>query len=619
MEDATDAPPDPLRRSTRIKRVPTHLIVNHVAVEGGKDILLNVLEDDDEIKIECDETDFPSLARRFIETEVEFAGIALAHPIDDPDAKDPRTIREAEASLYWTEWLGGIYEELGSLAAKNVYEEIAELPPGRKAVESKWVLHIKRDRDGLITRFKARLVAKGFTQIPGQDFNYTFAPVARWESIRLLLALAAELDMTLRQVDVKTAFLNGPLDEEIYMRKPSILGPGFWRLLRGLYGLKQAGRQWYLELHARLEALLFKRTESDWSMYRRVTETGTSLLTTSVDDMLIASTNNVESNAVVASLASQFEITDNGEPTLHLGCAIERDRANRIIRIHQTSYCESILRDFGFDKANPVATPMEPGQRFLPRPPGPYTLAETERVAEFPYGTILGKCMYLATCTRLDIAYTVRELARFVSNYGPMHITAVKHLLRYLRGTTSYGLQLGGSPPSGPQFIRALTDSDWGMDDATRKSVSGFIVMFGDSPVAWSSKQQGVVALSSCEAEYLATTHAAREVLWFRNLLAELEIPQIQPTTIFCDNQGTVACSHDPLAHSKMKHIAIREHFIRDCVMKRLIDVIHISNKDNTADLLTKPLHRILHHEWVNRLRLCASQGGVLTTDTAQP
>jgi hypothetical protein len=380
--------------------------------------------------------------------------------------------------------------------------------------------------------------------------------------------------------------------------------------LKGLYGLKQAGRQWYLELNSRLEAIGFTRTESDWSVYRRVQGTENSIITTSVDDMLIASSSMAESDAVVVALASQFEITDNGEPKLHLGCSIERNRANRTIRLDQKAYTESILRDFGYEKCNSVTTPMDPGTRLSPA-----TAEDAQKARDFPYTAVVGKCMYLATCTRPDIAYAVRELARFMANYGPSHVTAAKHLLRYLRGTTSYGITLGGSDTLHPLF-KALTDSDWGMGD-TRKSVSGFLIMMGDSPISWSSKQQAVVALSSCEAEYLATTHCARDVLWFRNLFAELGFAQTQPTSLFCDNQGTVACTHDPHAHSKMKHISIREHFIRDCVMKRLIDVIHISNRENIADLFTKPLHRVLHTRWIKMLRLDASQGGVLESDSA--
>jgi hypothetical protein len=172
---------------------------------------------------------------------------------------------------------------------------------------------------------------------------------------------------------------------------------------------------------------------------------------------------------------------------------------------------------------------MDPGARLSPA-----TAEEMQKAKDFPYTAVVGKCMYLATCSRPDIAYTVRELARFMASYGTAHVAAVKHLLRYLRGTTSYGITLGGSDTLHPLF-KALTDSDWGMGD-TRKSVSGFLIMMGDSPLSWSSKQQAVVALSSCEAEYLATTHCARDVLWFRNLFAELEFAQTQPTSLFCDN-----------------------------------------------------------------------------------
>jgi hypothetical protein len=216
--------------------------------------------------------------------------------------------------------------------------------------------------------------------------------------------------------------------------------------------------------------------------------------------MLIASNTKTESDAVVSALASQFEITDNGEPKLHLGCSIQRNHSKKLVRLSQQSYTESILRDFGYAACNSVMTPMDPGARLSPATP-----EDIQKGKDFPYTTVVGKCMYLATCTRPDITYTVRELARFMAGYGPAHIAAAKHLLRYLRGTTSHGITFGGSETSQPLF-KALTDSDWGMGDS-RKSVSGFLIMMGGSPLSWSSKQQAVVALSSCEAEYLATTH----------------------------------------------------------------------------------------------------------------
>ena len=608
----SDASP---QRSARIasRKVSLSYLTSHADMSDEGGLLVLVLQGKLELEVELTKDEFPTFAQTMIDSESAFINATLTEPIDDPNAKDPKSIHEARLSTYWAEWLAAIYEELKALKAKGVYEDVDKLPPGRKAVDSKWVLHIKRNQTGFISRFKARLVAKGYTMIPGQDFTYTFAPTARWESIRTLLTLTANNDWELRQVDVKTAFLNGPLDEEIYMRKPEILGQGFWRLHRGLYGLKQAGRQWYLDLDEKLNQIGFKRTESDWSVHVRQSLSDKSISTTSVDDMLIASTSKAESDDVIASLTNFYEITDNTNVNFHLGCSIIRWRSRRAIKVHQESYTTSILRDVGMEACNAVATPMHPNMR-LTTDDCPQTSEERIKMQQsFPYCFIIGKCMYLATCTRPDIAYTVRELAKYMSNFGKSHIQAAKHLLRYLRGTSSHGILLGQIDAPYPLF-RALSDSDWGMGDS-RKSISGFVILLGDSPLAWSSKQQLVVALSSCEAEYISTTHCSCDILWFRNLFLELGYPQTNPTTLFCDNQGTVSCTHDPHGHTKMKHIAIRYHFIRDCVNKRIIDVIHIPNYSNIADLFTKPLGRILHERWVKLLRLDRGQGGVLEDD----
>jgi hypothetical protein len=236
------------------------------------------------------------------------------------------------------------------------------------------------------------------------------------------------------------------------------------------------------------------------------------------------------------------------------------------------------------------------------------TSEELEESYKRPYGRLVGKVLYLVTCSRPDLAQPARELARFIANHGEQHWKAAKHLIRYLQGTKSYGVLLGRVDKPYPIF-HGLSDSDWGMSD-NRKSVSGYIIFFADGPISWSSKQQGTVALSSCEAEYLATTHAAKQILWLRSLASELKINQMDPTSLFCDNQGTVACTHDPQAHTKMKHIDLREHFIRDCVNNRHIEVIHIPGIENSADLLTKPLDSVIHKKWIQSLRLDSVQGG---------
>lgn len=221
----------------------------------------DVLQLNEELEIELYE------GSMLLVVQALLAGDTRDLPIDDSNAKDPKTIADACQSKYWSHWLSAIHEELEALKAKGVYKEVKALPHGRKAVTSKWALHIKRDSDGQIARFKARLVAKGFTQIPGQDFTYTFAPVARWDFICTILAISALEDCYLRHIDIKTVFLNGPLEEEIYMKMPEILGQGFWRLQKGLYGLKQAGRTWYLEFNAKFETIGFKQCETDWSIH----------------------------------------------------------------------------------------------------------------------------------------------------------------------------------------------------------------------------------------------------------------------------------------------------------------------------------------------------------------
>jgi hypothetical protein len=331
---------------------------------------------------------------------------------------------------------------------------------------------------------------------------------------------------------------------------------------------------------------------------------------TSVDDILIASDSKAESDRTTSEINSKFTITDSGDAEWILGCRITRDRSKRLLMIDQEQFVTTILRQFGMEHCNPVATPL-PNTR-LTSDMCPQSDEERAAVSSLPYCAIVGKCMYLSTCTRPDITYAIRELARFMSNFGQRHFDAAKHLLRYLQGTRSRGIIYGDSTPSLPIF-RSFTDSDWAMSES-RKSVSGYIIDCGGGPISWSSKQQTIVALSSCEAEYIACTHCARHIIWLRSLFHELGFPQTQPSILYCDNQGTVACTHDPHSHSRMKHIEIRQHFIRTCVNNRVIDVHHIPGIDNPADLLTKPLQRIIHQKWLTLTRLNIDQHTIQTS-----
>jgi hypothetical protein len=548
------------------------------------------------------------------ETEKQTSTEEISVNVSLTESDDP-PLDEALASPEASQWIMAMHEEIESLHAMDVVEE-SELPRGRKAIRSKWVLRQKRDENGHIAKYKARLVAKGFSQIPGQDFTQTFAPVAKWDSLRVILALATKFDWELHHLDVKTAFLNAKLDEEIYLEKPEIAGKGYWKLLKGLYGLRQSGRQWYLTIHQAYTKMGFKRCESDWSVYSRRSGNEVAIIGMSVDDILLAASSKKERDCIITELSQHFQISDLGEAKWLLGCRINRDRAKRTIKLDQEQYIHAILTNFeSMEKSNGVNSPMEPSKR-LSEDMSPRTDEERRLVEREPYKhyrELVGKLMYLVTCTRPDLAFAVRELAKFMSNYGAEHYKAARRVVKYLAKMRTTGVTYHGQLQTSNSNVefRVFSDSDWAQSEG-RKSVSGYMVEMANGPIAWSSKQQSVVALSSCEAEYLATTHAAKQTLWTRSILDELGFTQTNPTILYCDNRGTVYCTHDPQHHSAMKHIDIRIHFIRDCVNKNLINVHHISGTDNVADLLTKALGPQNHIKWLIRIGMYADPAGVL-------
>ena len=296
----------------------------------------------------------PNIISQILDADLILDG---AFNLTTDDERDPPTARHALRSKYWNEWLAAMHEELEALKAKDVYEEVSELPPGRKAVQCKWVLRIKRDKDGQISQFKGCLVAKGFTQVFGQDFTFTFAPVACWDSIHSILCIATLNDYKLRHIDMKNAYLNAPLQEEIYMVAPEGCGSRYWRLRKGLYGLRQAGRQWYLHLHETYSSLGFTRCQSDWSVYVRKSPSALSISATSVDDLLLASNSQTESNLATAQIKQKFAITDGGDTEWLLGCRIRRWRHKRLLMIDQEQYTTQILSDFHMENCNSVKTP----------------------------------------------------------------------------------------------------------------------------------------------------------------------------------------------------------------------------------------------------------------------
>jgi hypothetical protein len=516
-------------------------------------------------------------------------------------APDPATYSEALGSPDAEQWEQAIAAELESLRKNNTWV-LAELPHGRKPVTCKWVLRIKRNPDGTVAKYKARLCARGFTQTKGIDYQETFAPVAKFPSFRVVFALAAALDWELHHMDVKTAFLNGELEEEIYMEQPEgAVEPGkehlYCKLIKSLYGLKQSPRAWNQKLHQRLREMQFNRLEKDHSLYVWSEDEELVILATHVDDLIIASNSKTALAEFKEAMVQTFEMSDLGPVSFYLGMQVERDRARRELKLSQAHYVAEVLERFGMTECKPISTPMEVKTK-LQKHEGQAGLEEVRE-----YQRLVGSLMYLMVGTRPDIAFTVGALSRHLSNPGPEHWVVAKRVLRYLKGTANLCLTYSG----GLEELVGYTDADWA-SDLDRYSTSGYLFILGGGAVSWASKRQKSIALSSTEAEYMALALGAKEAVWLRQLLEELQFPPTGPTLINVDNQSCIKLTKNPELHQQTKHIDIRYHFTRQHVEEGTIKVEFCPTKQMAADFLTKSVCQAVHQN-------CASVAGLTQPD----
>lgn len=484
--------------------------------------------------------------------------------------------------------------------------EWAELPKGRKAIGSKWVFKIKRDPDGNIERYKARLIAQGYGQRPGGDFNpgKTFAPTMKMAAIRALLGLAALEDWEVESVDISNAYLNGvmPEDEVVYMKQaPSHEEcPTHWvyRLKKGLYGLKQAGRLWYQRLAEVLESAGYKRLVSDMSIYVWERKGIKVIIPVFVDDVTIMTKSIQLANNVKTLLNRHFKVRNLVPISFLLGIAITRDRKNRTMWLSQRQYIIDLLDRFGMSTCAPVLTPMEPGLN-ITKEDAPKTEEERREMLDIPYQAAVGALNYLAVASRPDISYAVHRLARFNNYPGKRMWLAVKHLFRYLQGTKD--LKLTYAPdPFATSIFTTFADSDFAGDRDSGRSTNGYLVKIGTGAVSWSSKLQGPIAKSSTEAEFYGASYAGTEIKWMRNLLGEIGYNFDKPSPLHLDNQSTIQVLNDAVHHSRMKHIPVQEFWIRNEVAnEKNIEVHYLPTELMPADILTKPLPQIFvkrHH-----------------------
>jgi hypothetical protein len=464
----------------------------------------------------------------------------------------------------------------------GVYKVIPHLK-GRKVVGSKWVFCIKQGPDGEIQKYKACIVVQGFTQIEGVDYDEMFAPVTKFASLHAILAIAAEHDLEVQQMDVKSAYLNGELKEEIFMEPP----PSFdvpdgmvLCLVKAVYGTKQGGQVWYEEIREKLGTMGYQHTEADHAVF--VHTHGTlSIIALYVDDITMVSKDLEGINKDKAALRESYEMTDLGDISWILGMHVMHDRNAGWIAISQQKYIEEILGRFRMSDMRPISTPTLANKHLIK-----LTSAEIDIKA---YQSAIGMLMYPMLGTRPDLAYTVAALGRHSATPGADHQHALERALRYLKAMSNQRLVFQHGTPGGT-VLHGFVDADWASDVNNHKSTSGFVFMLGGAAVSWSSKKQTSVALSSTEAEYIAAAHATKEVVWLRRLLIELGLDLNSPTVLHVDNQSAIAIACNPEFHDRTKHIEVQHHFLRHKVEGEEICLEYTLTDEQTADVLTKGL-----------------------------
>lgn len=559
-----------------------------------------------------------------IELDEEWDGMPMDHlPVDEMLVSEtfPTTYKQAMGSDKKDLWEAAMKVEVATMVKNEVFEWVS-VPEASKVLPSKWVYALKRAMDGTIEKYKARIVAGGHRQGEG-DFRETFAPVAKFVSLRILLTLAAIDDLEVEQVDVVAAFLHGELEEELFMRAPQGVEPEVdkrghpkvWRLRKSIYGLKQSPRCFYMKLDDVLKVEGFTRIAADWGVWVLKLRV---VVLVHVDDMnIIGGKEDVE--WVVSRLASTFQIKRLGPSgtALFLGLQLARDRNRRKFLISQGNYARRVLIRFGMTNANDCDTPMERGVDWTIKPADTFLTEDQRRI----YQAAIGSLIYLVLGSRPDMAFAVNKLAQFSSKPTQRHWLGVKKVLRFLKGTVDTTLELGCNGENGGGVVSEFSglvvgyfDAAFMDDTGDRHSTMGYAFYCAGSLISWCSRKQRTVALSTTEAEYLAGTEATKEAVWIQVFLTSLGLDKskLEPVLLLGDNQGANALTKNPEYHSRTKHIHVRQRFITEMWECGKIDVKYVATSAMVADVLTKALPRDAYWKFFGLLRLSVERRRLL-------
>ncbi|CAI6009629.1 unnamed protein product [Closterium sp. NIES-65] len=553
--------------------------------------------------------------------EFQFLAAASPHlvsvlltPEGDPDALDiptPRSYAEAIEGPYSSQWQAAMDAEMASWKSTGTY--VDEVPlPGANIVSGMWIFRVKRP-PGFQPVFKARYVARGFSQRQGVDYFQTFSPTLKMTTLRVLLHVAAHRDYELHSLDFSTAFLQGSLHEEIWLRRP----PGFtgyfppgtqWSLWRPVYGLCQAPREWHDTLRTTLAALGFAPSTADPSLFLR---TDTSLprfyILVYVYNLVFATADTAALAYVKSELQKRHTCTDLGELRSYLGLQITRDRARHTITLTQSHMVQQVLQRFGFLYSSPQATPL-PTRHSLSALPSDESVESSG-----PYSELVGCLMYLMTCTRPDLAYPLSILARYVApgRHRPEHMAAAKRVLRYLCSTSGMGLVLG---ERSPVVLTGHADASWADDQTTQQSSQGYTFSLGSGSVSWRATRSSSVLGSSCDAEIYAGALAAQELRWLTYMLTGLaEVPR-SPPVLYVDNKAMLALCREQRLEHRTKHIALRYFLARELQQRGQLRLAYLASEANTADIFTKALAPCDHQRFCTQLGLVPVLPHLLTS-----
>jgi hypothetical protein len=492
---------------------------------------------------------------------------------------EPKTYEEAIECQNSSRWIKAMTEEIAAIEENDTWE-LVDLPRGRKAIGSKWVFKIKTGSATNSNEFKARLVAQGFSQKFGVDYDEVFAPVARSATMRLLLSVAGIRNLVVMQYDIKSAFLNGKLEEEIYIKQPLGFEKGtqVYKLKKSLYGLKQAAYVWNQTLHkslvengctqGKVDKCLYVKREGDKECYILI----------HVDDIIIASTDETFQKQLMEEVGKNFKIKCLGNISYYLGIEVSKDGSDYYIS--QASYIDKIINESNLTEAKSSSYPVDKGY---------YKLNGRELESNEQYRKLIGMLLYLSTNTRPDISASVSILSQRVKNPRQCDLVELNRVIRYLKGTKNLKLRLSDKANEGS--LKVYSDADWAEDTNDRKSNSGYISFVNGGTISWSSHKQGVVAKSSMESEYIALAEACQEAVWLKQVADDFCVGGInEAVNINTDSQSCMAAIKNQRYSNRTKHIDVQYHYTRDLVEKGRIKLSYCPTDKNTADILTKPL-----------------------------